>query len=225
MNRPLPILRYTRVAITLHWVIAGLIAFNLLGFIYLRAGASGTVRGILSPVHASSGLTVLLLTLVRFAWRMTHSPPPHGVFLHHGEIVTARLVHLLLYAAMILMPITGWALVSAHPPEDSAGMAYADAHASESRMVGKPALRRKPPLRFWGVAPLPLIQPIEQMGKTPRGVVPQKKLHDVLDNLHRSSAFLFAMLLGLHILGALKHELFDGYPQLSRMGVRFHRRR
>ena len=63
--------RYSTVAIVLHWAIAALILYNL---------ASGLLRPVLPRgffvFHVSSGITILLLSVVRVVWRMTHRPPP-----------------------------------------------------------------------------------------------------------------------------------------------------
>ena len=99
--------RYSTVAIVLHWVLALGIAFQLaLGFA-MPDGPAGFGE---YQLHKSVGITILLLTLVRLAWRLTHRPPPpvergFGGFL-------AKAVHTGFYLFLIAMPLTGWALVS-----------------------------------------------------------------------------------------------------------------
>ena len=204
--------RYSGIAIALHWTIAGLIAVNLLGFVYFAHGVSPWARGILSPLHASSGLTILGLTIVRIGWRVTHAPPVHSRAMRRWETVMAQLVHFGLYAAMIFMPLTGWAIVSAHPPSGSAGQRLA-----QSRAPG--TTTHKPPLRFWFVTSFPVIEPIAAIGATPGGVGPQERVHEDFVRWHALGAMLFTTLLVLHVLAALKHDFLDGYPELSRMGL------
>lgn len=102
--------RYSTVAIWLHWLIALAIAFQLaLGFA-MPKGAEGFA---LYQLHKSVGIAILLLTLVRLAWRLTHRPPPAAEGGFTGFL--ARAVHVGFYAFMVLTPLTGWALVSTDP--------------------------------------------------------------------------------------------------------------
>ncbi len=99
--------RYSSVAILLHWLLALTVAFQLaLGFA-MPDGPSGFDE---FQLHKSVGITILVLTLVRLAWRLTHRPPPpvergFGGFL-------AKAVHTGFYIFLIAMPLTGWAVVS-----------------------------------------------------------------------------------------------------------------
>jgi cytochrome b561/polyisoprenoid-binding protein YceI len=99
--------RYSTVAIVLHWTIALALAFQLaLGFAMPK-----DERGFaLFQLHKSVGITILLLTLARLAWRLTHRPPPAVERGFNGFL--AKAVHTLLYVFMVGMPLTGWAVVS-----------------------------------------------------------------------------------------------------------------
>jgi cytochrome b561/polyisoprenoid-binding protein YceI len=102
--------RYSWGAILLHWGIALALAFQLaLGFSMPK-----DERGFaLFQLHKSVGITILLLSLARLAWRLTHRPPPAVEGGFQGFL--AKAVHTLLYAFMIGMPLTGWAVVSTSP--------------------------------------------------------------------------------------------------------------
>jgi len=106
--------RYSTVAIILHWVIAGLILFNL----YLALQFDG-LRGLAKfnafQLHKSVGLTVLMLSLARLAWRLTHRPPAMPAEMPRWEKFGAQSVHWLFYGLMIGIPLTGWVIVSASP--------------------------------------------------------------------------------------------------------------
>jgi len=106
--------RYSTVAIILHWVIAGLILFNL----YLALQFDG-LRGLAKfnafQLHKSVGLTVLMLSLARLAWRLTHRPPPLPAEMPRWEKFGAQAAHWVLYGLMIGIPLTGWVVVSASP--------------------------------------------------------------------------------------------------------------
>jgi cytochrome b561/polyisoprenoid-binding protein YceI len=98
--------RYTAVAIALHWAIAALIIF----MIWL--GWNMEDNETRYQLHKSIGITILLLTVMRVAWRMLNPPPalPSGMKLLEAR--ASHYVHVGLYALMILMPLLGWALVS-----------------------------------------------------------------------------------------------------------------
>lgn len=106
--------RYSTVSIILHWVIAGLILFNL----YLALQFDG-LRGLAKfnafQLHKSVGLTVLMLSLARLAWRLTHRPPPLPAEMPRWEKFGAHAAHWVLYGLMIGIPLTGWVVVSASP--------------------------------------------------------------------------------------------------------------
>jgi len=103
--------RYTTGAIWLHWIIAALIALNLvLGFFH--EDFERPVRAAMMSVHKAAGFTILVLTLARIAWRLGHRPPPFDPVLKTWEVSLARLIHGLFYVFLIAMPITGWLVVS-----------------------------------------------------------------------------------------------------------------
>ncbi len=102
--------RYSSGAILLHWTIALALAFQLaLGFA-MPKNESGFA---LYQLHKSVGITILLLTLVRVAWRLTHRPPPAVEGGFQGFL--AKAVHTLLYAFMVGAPLAGWVVVSTDP--------------------------------------------------------------------------------------------------------------
>ncbi|HEX5378222.1 MAG TPA: YceI family protein [Phenylobacterium sp.] len=104
--------RYSTVAIVLHWLIAGAIVFQVL--VAWRMHDLKTPLGFaLTQLHKSVGITVLVLSLARLAWRLMNPPPPEPAGLATWERVLSKAVHVLLYAIMIGMPITGWIMVSA----------------------------------------------------------------------------------------------------------------
>jgi len=56
--------------------------------------------------------TFLLLVLVRIVVRLAMPPPPLPAGLASWERILAGASHLLFYALMLILPLTGWALVS-----------------------------------------------------------------------------------------------------------------
>ena len=111
-RRPTETRRYTSVAITLHWLIAAAVLTNLaLG--WLMGSAQGLNKFTLFQLHKSVGITVLALTALRVVWRLMHKPPAYPATMARWERVSAKSAHLLFYALMIVMPMTGWVIVSA----------------------------------------------------------------------------------------------------------------
>lgn len=106
--------RYTPVAIAFHWGIAALVLAQLwLGW---RMGrVEGMDRFTLFQLHKSVGITVLVATLLRLGWRVTHPAPPYPATLSPRERRMATAAHWLFYAATLVLPLSGWVIVSASP--------------------------------------------------------------------------------------------------------------
>ena len=105
--------RYTRVAITLHWVIAAAIAFNL----WLGLGHDALPRNWqVMPVHKAVGITILALTLVRIGWRSTHPVPAPPRDIPVWQQRAASATHVLFYVLLLAIPLTGWAMSSGPNP-------------------------------------------------------------------------------------------------------------
>jgi cytochrome b561 len=214
--------RYTGIAIVLHWAIAVLIGLNLCTGFFIEGWLHGSPAAGPPPpanwaslvLHASSGLTVLALAVLRVAWRLLERPPPPPPGSRHWERRAARVAHFLLYAAMVLMPLTGWAILSAHPPAGSRGA------TAVALPPGAPPPSAAPrTVRVWNLMPMPVIAPVEAIGSEPGGVAPQHVLHERFAGWHRTGAWLLLGLLLLHVLGALKHQFVDGQAGLARMGI------
>ncbi|MGE0668481.1 MAG: cytochrome b [Sphingomonadales bacterium] len=109
--------RYSAVAIGLHWLIAAaIVALVAMGMV--MTGLPDTELALkfsLYQWHKSVGITVLLLSLVRLAWRLTHRPPPLPAALRPWERAAARITHVGFYVLIVTIPLLGWAMVSASP--------------------------------------------------------------------------------------------------------------
>ncbi len=102
--------RYSTGAIWFHWIIALLVLFNLIvGIFHEGVPALRALMG----THKAVGITVLALTLGRIAWRLGHTPPPLPRELAGWERAIAKTVRRVFYALLLIMPLTGWAMVSA----------------------------------------------------------------------------------------------------------------
>ena len=101
--------RYTRVAVVLHWLIA-LLLFGQIGFgWFLESIPRGTpARGFYVNLHKSTGLTLALLILARLAWRIVHRPPELPALMPLWERTGAKWSHVALYVCMLGMPLSGY---------------------------------------------------------------------------------------------------------------------
>jgi cytochrome b561 len=112
----MPRTRYGAVAIGLHWLIAlGILALIAIGLTMTHAGLGPMAKFRLYQLHKSIGITVLFAAVLRVLWRMTHRPPPLPETMQVLERKAAEGAHLAFYAFLLLLPLTGWALVSASP--------------------------------------------------------------------------------------------------------------
>ncbi|HMI18601.1 MAG TPA: cytochrome b [Sphingomonas sp.] len=200
-------LRYSKGAIILHWTIAVLILYNLTtGLLH------DTLPKAAFQFHVSSGITILVLTVLRIIWRLTHKPPPF-LPMAKWEKGLANVVHFLLYCAMLAAPLTGWAMLSAHVDKPKPAVEGA---APPPQPIGPPKPHQT---LIWGVIPLPKLKPITDIGQGPDGPARLKETHEQFEDIHGTIGWIFLFLLILHIAGALKHELIDKRRQLARMGV------
>ncbi len=104
--------RYSRPAVALHWVIAGLIVCGFaLGWVMTGLPFSPQKLKFYSW-HKWIGMTVLGLSALRGLWRLSHPPPP-ALPAPAWQHALARFTHGMLYALMFAMPLSGWLYSSA----------------------------------------------------------------------------------------------------------------
>ena len=93
-----PSLGYTRTAIALHWIVAGLILFLTAHGWYLDGVPRGTPeRTIVVNLHKSIGITAGLIIIALLWWRARHSAPPFPHAMPQWEVRLARSAHVALY--------------------------------------------------------------------------------------------------------------------------------
>jgi len=106
--------RFGSAAMALHW----LIALNVIGL--LAVGKFMTGEGLdlstkfqLYQLHKSFGVLVFVLMIARLCWRWTQIIPAYPETMRPWEKTGAHISHWGFYVLLIVMPLTGWALVSA----------------------------------------------------------------------------------------------------------------
>jgi cytochrome b561 len=107
------LLRYNNGAVTLHWLTLLLVLIQLyLGFTFADM-ERGPARSELFTWHKTVGATILILSLIRLAWRLMHKPPPFPESLPRWERIAAVWNHRAFYLLLIALPLTGLATISA----------------------------------------------------------------------------------------------------------------
>ena len=104
-------LQYGNTAKLLHWLVVALLLVQYpLGWLMpdihrgMKPGAGMTF-------HISFGILMLLLIVLRFAWRLTHPVAPERS-LPPWQRLSAEAVHWLLYALVLATTMTGWLFAS-----------------------------------------------------------------------------------------------------------------
>lgn len=96
----------------LHW----LMAICILAMLFIGVAMVSTLGPeylALVAFHKTLGIIVLALVVVRLAVRWRSGTPPLPADLPEPMKLAATLSHYLLYALMIVMPLLGWAMLSA----------------------------------------------------------------------------------------------------------------
>ncbi|MEO0786968.1 MAG: cytochrome b/b6 domain-containing protein, partial [Pseudomonadota bacterium] len=100
----IPSHRYTSVAIALHWFIA-LAILSLIpgGWFMSDLPNESPLKEGLYQLHKSVGITILILTLARIAWRVMNPPPEDAAGMAGWEKTASHATHIAFYGLMILL--------------------------------------------------------------------------------------------------------------------------
>ena len=180
-------LRYTRVAMLLHWTVAVMIALNIALIWSVELIPEDYVRPVIDT-HKSLGITVLGLVLLHLLWRFANPPPPLPLAYQPWERKLAKVAHVTMYGLILALPLSGWM-------HDSAWKAAAEV-----------------PMRLFGLFEWPRIGPI--MAMEPGNKL---NFHIATGQIHVLLSYAFYALFVLHVTAALKHQIADRQPQLQRM--------
>jgi cytochrome b561 len=103
-----PAAGYTGTAKTLHWLIVLLlIAQFTFAWTMPHIGRNTPVATLIS-LHFTFGIIILAVAIVRLLWRLTHGEPESQDGLPPWQVISARVVHWLLYLLLFAIPILGW---------------------------------------------------------------------------------------------------------------------
>jgi cytochrome b561 len=99
---------YTGTAKLLHWTIVVLLFMQFAVALTMPEIHRNTVPERMINLHLSFGALILLVAIIRLAWRATHADPPPQDGLPPWQLQSARVVHWLLYALLFVVPALGW---------------------------------------------------------------------------------------------------------------------
>ena len=191
-------IKYTNVAIALHWLIGIAILFMFvlgwfmtelpketlkttsfdifnLDLITWEVEEEQSQRSFYFNLHKSVGLSLLLLIVLRMYWRFTHRPPAFLSSMKLWEKRLAKATHHSLYLLMFLIPLSGIIM--------SAGSKYG--------------------IKWFGIKVIPGFD--------------DKAIRELFFEFHEIFGLLLLLLLIFHILGAIKHSIIDKDGTLRRM--------
>ncbi|MGE1153364.1 cytochrome b [Pseudomonas kitaguniensis] len=96
----------------LHW----LMALMVIAMLFIGAGMAASVsqrHEWLIDLHKPLGIAILALVIVRLIVRFSTRQPPLPADLPLWQVLAAKASHVLLYALMLMLPLLGWAMISA----------------------------------------------------------------------------------------------------------------
>jgi cytochrome b561 len=97
----------------LHWVVAVLVLVQIALGLTAAAWRLSPLKLELFVWHKSTGFLILLLVLVRLAWRLANPTPRLPADMPAWERAAARASHGLFYVLLIALPVNGWVINSA----------------------------------------------------------------------------------------------------------------
>lgn len=109
--------RYTSVAMVLHWVLA-IAILTAFGVGLYVSGLPFSPRKLqLINWHKWAGVTILVLSLARLLWRLSHRPPALPPVVQRSmpgwQMAAYHAVHHAMYLLFFIVPLAGWAYSSA----------------------------------------------------------------------------------------------------------------
>ncbi|CCE11535.1 putative cytochrome b561 [Bradyrhizobium sp. STM 3843] len=104
-------LHYGTPAKVFHWLVVVLLAVQYpIGWL-MPDIHRGMQPGVPMTLHVSFGLTLLVVIVLRFIWRLTHPVAPEST-LPAWQRLSSEAVHWMLYVAVLATTLTGWLFAS-----------------------------------------------------------------------------------------------------------------
>ena len=187
--------RYTAVAIVLHWAIAAAILLNLAAGWWMADAIDDPATKAQAiaafQVHKSLGLTILLLSVLRLLWRLTHRPPALPDGMAAWERLAANGMHWALYALMVALPFTGWVMVSTQWGDNGP---------------------LQVPTVWFGLFKVPHLFGLPNAAESLRA-----DLHEQMEEVHEALAYGIGLLFAGHVAAALRHHFVKRDHLIARL--------
>jgi cytochrome b561 len=187
--------RYHPIHVTLHWLIALGVFYNLyLGIFIFSERSRGGFQ--YRPIHMAVGITLLVLLLVRLGMRFAVKRPADATAGFKLLDIIAKIVHYGLYLTVLIVTVLGVTFTS------QSGMLQSTFTGSQPEFNGPPP-GFEPPAQgeFQG----------RPGGGGPGGSQSPARM------FHGSFGYLLALLVTIHILAALFHQFIRRDNLLARM--------
>lgn len=111
--------RYSPVGITFHWSVVALILFQLWWGWRTGRLPVGADKLAAYEIHVEFGLLILVITLLRMTWRIMIPGPINDADEPGWQSTAAHATHFTFYGCLILLPLSGWAMLSATAPDQT----------------------------------------------------------------------------------------------------------
>lgn len=105
--------RFSPVAIVFHWLMAVLVAFQLVWGWWMGRLPSGGAKASAYELHYDIGVLMLALIVGRSAWRAFAPEVINDADKPGWESTAAHATHYVFYACLFGLPLSGWLMVSA----------------------------------------------------------------------------------------------------------------
>lgn len=184
---------YTHVAVFIHWLTAlFIIGLLAVGKFMTGLAVDDSLRFTLTQYHKTFGILVLALSAIRILWRLTHRAPAHPEHAPAWEKFAAGLSHLAFYALILIMPLSGWAMVSVSSLN------------IDTLLFNRIELPHLPLLTWLNITE----------------TADKDAIEHTFHSVHHVAANILLVLLIVHIGAALKHHYIDKDDVLRRMRPR-----
>jgi len=106
--------RYSLVARSIHWLTVLLVLTMVpAGLVMIRI-SGGPLQNQLFDYHRSVGVVLMILTVIRLVYRLTHPPAPLPDEIPVWQQLAAKATHVFLYLFLLVNPFIGWVATSAY---------------------------------------------------------------------------------------------------------------
>jgi len=106
--------RYGALARLFHWITVIMVISMVPAGIAMTRISGGSLQNTLFDFHRSVGVVLMVLTLVRLAYRLAKPPEPLPSSIALWQRMAAKAAHAFIYIFLIINPFVGWVATSAY---------------------------------------------------------------------------------------------------------------